>query len=206
MAVDRQGTAYVVFFDGSLFKVSTADASCQATTFQTGQGGFPTRFGMGFTANTFDPGETLFVAGFDTMFPILATINTTTFVTSQIGPVSMPIGEAELTGSGNGDLYSFGIVLDPTTQMVTSLHLSQLAKTNADVIGDAFVTLSSGTAQITDWAFAYWGGDFYFFTSASQPTTIVSKYTPGGQTDLGVYATIPSPVVGAGVSTCAPHP
>jgi hypothetical protein len=206
MAVDRQGTAYVVFNDGELFKVNTANASCEATTFQTGQGGFPPRFGMGFSANTFDPGEKLYVAGADTMTPILGTIDTTSFITTTIGPVSSPIGEAELTGSGSGDLYAFGIVLDSTTNMVTALHLSQLDKLTANVIGDAFVTLSSGTAQITDWAFAYWGGDFYFFTSAGQPTTIVSRYTPGGTTDLPVYATIPSPIVGAGVSTCAPHP
>ena len=35
MAVDRLGIAYVVFSDGELFRVSTADASGQATSFAT---------------------------------------------------------------------------------------------------------------------------------------------------------------------------
>ena len=51
MAVDRSGTAWVNFSDGGLFKVSTSDASCQATTFQKQQSGFQ-RFGMAFATNS----------------------------------------------------------------------------------------------------------------------------------------------------------
>jgi hypothetical protein len=213
MAVDRQGIAYVVFFDGTLFRVSTDTASCAPTTFESAQGGFPPRFGMGFSADMTDPGETFFVAGslppVNPEYPILATIDPATFALTQVGPTSKPIGEAELTGTGNGDLYAFGIVNttpDGGATMTTALHLSQLDKSTANVIGDAFVQIQSGTAEVTDWAFAYWGGDFYFFTSTDNTTTIVSRYTPGGTANLPVVQTIGSAIVGAGVSTCAPHP
>ena len=68
MSIDRNATAWVLykkglFSGGGLFKVSTKDASCAATTYQPGQAGFEL-FGMGFSADS--PGsksETLFIAG-----------------------------------------------------------------------------------------------------------------------------------------------
>jgi hypothetical protein len=202
MAVDRQGIAYVVYSDGELFRVSTATASCQATSFQIGQGGFSTEFGMGFSADLNDPGERLFVAG--NMSMELATIDPKTFMVTPLGTFSMPIGEAELTGTGGGDLYAFGLVL--TNQMTSAIHLAHIEKSTAKVLADAFLTVQSGAAMITDWAFAYWGGDFYFFTSSDYAHSIVSRYHPGGPTALPVVATIDTTaIVGAGVSTCAPQ-
>jgi hypothetical protein len=49
-------------------------------------------------------------------------------------------------------------------------------------------------------AFAYWGGDFYIFTSDGGSTT-VTRYDPGDG-DVQVVATLSRTVVGAGVSTC----
>ena len=40
MAVDRSGTAYSVFEDGSLFRISTATGACQKTPFVPDQQGF----------------------------------------------------------------------------------------------------------------------------------------------------------------------
>ena len=65
--------------------------------------------------------------------------------------------------------------------------------------------MASGSAQIFDWAFAYWGGAFYFFTSTDGSTSIVSRYVPGGPLALPTVTTLGTPVVGAGVSTCAPQ-
>ena len=203
MAVDRKGTAYVVFTpDGELFRVSTATASCQSTSFKAGQGGFSTEFGMGFSADVNDPAERLFVAG--TFSMELATIDTNNFQLTQLGTFSIPIGEAELTGTGGGDLYAFGLVVDGG--MTSALHLAHIDKGTAKVLADAFVTVESGTAQIFDWAFAYWGGDFYFFTSTDGVQTIVSQYHPGGPQMLPKWTTLlTTAVVGAGVSTCAPQ-
>src|SRR5262249_58120225 len=63
MAVDRQGTAWVNYDTGNIYKVSTKDASCTTTTFMPGQAGFTAALGMGFSSNA--PGskeETLFVS------------------------------------------------------------------------------------------------------------------------------------------------
>ena len=45
MAVQRNGTAWVLFNDGIIFHVSTKDASCGATAYVPGQNGYTT-FGM----------------------------------------------------------------------------------------------------------------------------------------------------------------
>ena len=51
-------------------------------------------------------------------------------------------------------------------------------------------------------AFAFWGGDFWIFTSPGGSTT-VTKYDPLTQGETAV-TTLGSTIVGAGVSTCAP--
>jgi hypothetical protein len=201
MGVNRQGIANVVFTDGELFRVSTLTASCETTPFVVNQGGFSTEFGMGYSADVNDPGETLFIAG--NMSMELATLDTTSFTVAPIGTFSTSIGEAELTGTGGGDLYAFGLVV--ANGATVALHLAQIDKPTASVLQDTFVTVQSGTLQIFDWAFAYWGGDFYFFTSTDGTNTIVSRYTPGGPLALPVVATIDHAIVGAGVSTCAPQ-
>lgn len=53
-------------------------------------------------------------------------------------------------------------------------------------------------------AFAFWGGDFYVFTSEGDGITDVARYRPSDGTVTGV-TTLGATVVGAGVSTCAPQ-
>ncbi len=200
MAVDRKGTAYVVFSPGgNLFQVSTADASCQATSFVPHQGGFPATFGMGFSADLNDPGETLYVAGDSTATTpeSLATIDTTTFQLSLVGPFSQPIGNAELTGTGDSKLYGFGVA-SPI------IHLAEIDKPTASILSDTFLTLPTGDTLVA-WAFAFWGGNFYFFSAAQEGSSTVSVYTPGGSTSTAQVNTIDKTIVGAGVSTCAPQ-
>ncbi len=201
MAVDRAGIAYVNFQDGQLFRVSTLTLSCEATGFVPNQGGFASTYGMAFSADVTDPGEKLFVAGLGTTQE-LANIDTTSFKLSPVGTFTQPIGDSELTGSGAGDLYAFGV------DTGTGAYLARLDKANASIYSEGLLTLATPPNEmITDWAFAYWGGDFYFFTSTDFTTSIVSEYTPGGPLTLPVVANITeSAIVGAGVSTCAPHP
>lgn len=205
MAVDRNGIAYVVFTSGDLYRVSTATASCRPTGFVAGQQGFSPTFGMGFSANATGVGETLFVAGSltGTNLGPLATIDLATLKLSMVGPFSKEIGDAELTGTGGARLYAFGIL---SSAGYSAIHLSQIEKRTARVIDDTFLSLSSGPTRVTGWAFAFWGGDFYFFTSTvtTGPTTI-SRYHPGDAPRALPLATIPATIVGAGVSTCAPQ-
>jgi hypothetical protein len=176
MAVDRTGTAYVVFTDGHLYKVSTANAQCEATNFVVGQLGFVT-FGMGFSSDTNDPGETLFVAEADFNGPSqgLATIDTTTFQLSFVGPFSTTLGRSELTGTGDGRLFAFSL-----DNPGPGSHLSQIDRATAAVLS----TTHLAVGDVNDaFAYAFWGGSFYFFTapSASVATT-VTRYDPVANT------------------------
>ncbi len=200
MAVDRQGVAYVVFSDGQLFRVSTLTASCKATGFVAGQSGFAPTFGMGFSANENDPGETLFVSGasFDDAGTIstLGTIDTSTFELTVVGQYTQDIGNPELTGTKDSRLFGFGPGVPDT-------HLAEIEKSTAKIKSDVLIQL--GQSMNSAWAFAFWGGDFYFFTQDDQGTTVVNRYTPGGPTAATPVNQIDNLViVGAGVSTCAP--
>ncbi len=188
MAVDRGGTAYVVFSDGELFTVSTVDASCHKTKFVPDQHGFKT-FGMGFSSDTNDPGETLFVAEADFSGPSqgLGTVDTSTFVLSFIGPFSQTIGRTEMTGTGDGRLFGFSL-----DQSGAGSHLSQFDKATAQILSTT--TLKTVGAADDAFAFAFWGGAFYFFTSPGGSST-VTRYDP---------TTGALQPWGAGVSTCAP--
>ena len=195
MAVDRSGTAYVVFSDGELFRVSTADASCQATAFQVGQSGFVT-FGMGFAANTADPGETLYVASSGTTTSTtsdLASIDTTSLLLTPVGTI--PASRPELTGNGEGRLFGFTSQGNATGSFVDEIDKS----TGALIAESPLPTVDQGAG----WAFAWWGSDFWLFTSPGTGTT-VTRFRPSDGS-VTVVAQIDSVIVGAGVSTCAPQ-
>jgi hypothetical protein len=198
MAVDRKGTAYVVYNNGQLFKVSTADASCKATSFVSGQMGFTTTFGMGFATIGAGPAEQLFVAADPTGGATLATIDTTTFALSTIGMVTPPAYLPELTGTGDGRLYGF---YAPDSTSMT-MAVGEFDKSNGNILGaDALSSVDRGTA----WAFAFWGGDFWLFTApGTTPLQTTTKYDPVSKS-LSVVAHYSSLIVGAGVSTCAPQ-
>jgi hypothetical protein len=195
MAVDRQGVAYVLFADGELFRVSTLTASCKPTSFFSDPSLFETQFGMGFSANKDAPGETLFIAAADDAASYLGTIDPSTFTLSPISPLSKPIGNPELTGTGDARLFGFG----PGSPQS---HLAEIDKATAQVKSDVILDLQQG--PINAWAFAFWGGDFYFFTSDQGGLSIVHRYTPGGTTTPPAVKQINLTIVGAGVSTCAP--
>jgi hypothetical protein len=197
MAIDRAGIAYIVFQDGELFRVSTATAACVPTPFVAGQHGFAHAFGMGFSHDAVGMGETLYVAsGSDTGAsgpPELATIDTKTFALEIVGPFNPTIDNAELTGTGAGDLFGFYATS-------TGSGIAQIDKANAQVFAESPLP---GVNQGSGWAFAFWGGDFYTFTAPSGGT-VVTRFRPSDGSIVPV-AQIGDTVVGAGVSTCAPQ-
>jgi hypothetical protein len=200
MAVDRTGTAWVNFSDGGLFKVSTSDASCQATTFKKLQSGFQ-RFGMAFATNSAtSQDETLYVVGIEGTSggKGLASIDLKTMELIKIGDFSGALrGQgAELTGTGDGRLFGF-FTTEPNAT------LAQIDKASGATTGDQDLNgVNTGQA----WAFSFWGGDFWFYTSpGAVPSTVTRKQssTDGSlstaKADVGGFR-----IVGAGVSTCAP--
>ena len=78
--------------------------------------------------------------------------------------------------------------------------IAEIEKTTARV---AAQTSLPGVDLGNGWAFAFWGGDFWLFTS---PTGLsqVDRYQPSTGTTSTVLTGIGDNIVGAGVSTCAP--
>jgi hypothetical protein len=200
MAVSRTGTAFVVFNDGNLFRVSTKNAACSATPYVSGKAGFTT-FGMGFSTVDQGPAENLYVAQTPEMLggagpSELGIIDTTTFDLTKVGNFMPGLDGSELTGTGDGRLYGFAI---DSTNAIAS-RIVRIDKANAKIVEQTElpdVEIAGG------WAFAFWGGDFWLFTAPNDVPTL-QHYSPA----TGLTTTVGSPpgkVVGAGVSTCAPE-
>ncbi len=199
MGVDRTGTAFVLYSDGSLFRVDTADASCEETDFQPNQFGFRT-FGMGYALD--EPmglTDSLFVAEINFQSPSLglASVDTETMELSPIGPFSEnPANAIEMTGSSDGALY--GYFLSDSGGWVVEID-----KETAEILDSTFVPVGQSGAL----AFAFWGGeggDFYIFTSPGNANTTVTRYRPSDGS-VSALTTLGRTVVGAGVSTCDPR-
>ena len=196
MAVDRLGTAYSVFDKGGLYQISTATAACKPTGYAVSQLGWTT-FGMGYATGP-DGGDNLYVVEVDFTQPSkgLGIIDTNTFTLSEVGAFSPDLTpECELTGTGDGRLFALCL---PTTG--TGSTLAQIDPATAKIIGEDQLKVGGPQEAL---AFAFWGGDFWIFTSPATNTT-VTKYDPIAKTEM-IAATLPgSQIVGAGVSTCAP--
>ena len=193
MAVDRTGLAFVLFDDGNIFWVSTADASCKASGYQPGQQGF-SQFGMGYVSDAVgSTAETLYVI--DDGAQGLASIDHQGQL-KKIGQFDkLAAKSGEVTGTGDGRL--FGFFVDITDPSKTSV--AEIDKTNAKVISNVPQSLPT----INAWAFAHWGGSFYLFDGTGSESSRVDKFTPGKGT-MNVVANAGYRIVGAGVSTCAP--
>ena len=208
MAVDRRGIAYSVFSDGNLFRVDTASAACEPTSYapdQVGGGNVFSTFGMGFVANTGDAGETLFVAEANVTDPTardskgLASINTTAYQLDFVAPfgvpASGPVAGPELTGTSDGTLYAFY-----TNQNGgTGSHIIQVDKDTAAIVHDYVLQVGDPDDA---YAFGFWGGNFYVFTGETDTT--VTEFNPATAVET-TATTFSGVVVGAGVSTCAPQ-
>lgn len=189
MAVDRKGTAWVLFSDGKMYQVSTKDASCKATSFAVGQSGFTT-FGMSFARD--GANETLYVADYNGKG--IAKIDTTSLKLSFIGSYGTTAGAGELTAKGE-QLYGF---FNSTGSLGT--RVAMIDKTTGKL---GTVNTLSGVTIGSGWAFAHWGGTFWLFHAPSSSSQVTeydfdTKTTKTAKTGLGFV------IVGAGVSTCAP--
>jgi hypothetical protein len=207
MAVDRNGIAYVVFSvqastttGGELFRVSTATAACQATGFKPGQNGFSHTFGMAFSKDATGTGETLYVAS-DATPPELATIDVQHgYTLNVVGAFDPAITAAELTGTGAGDLFGFW---GPNGPQSFDSAIVQIDKATAKVTGSSPLP---GVSQGQGWAFGFWGGDFYTFTSPTGQNSDVTRFRPSdGSITVVAHSPAGEVIVGAGVSTCAPQ-
>ncbi|MEO8874910.1 MAG: hypothetical protein ABI461_04920 [Polyangiaceae bacterium] len=201
MAVDRSGTAWVNFGDGELFKVSTADASCTATSYAPSSKTSEQRWGMAFSSNTAGSSdETLFAVPNDgsSSGSGVSSLNMSSLKLTTIGDFTDGLSgdSAELTGTGDGNLFAF-VTTTPAT-------LAKVDKTSGATAKADQVKLT-GVDTGTAFAFSFWGGDFWLYTSSDQISSQVTQYKASGDKSISVVVDDTGfAIVGAGVSTCAP--
>lgn len=196
MAVDRNAQAWVVFTDGTLARVDTKTAKCTPTSFAPGQSGFTT-FGMGFSSNS--PGsadETLFVSesSFGGSTLGLAKIDVQTLQLTPIGMYDKVNARAEMTGTGDARLFA--------AFEGSPYDVAQIQKTDAKVLMQAPQSAINYPPGGSNFAFAFWGGDFWLFVGPGTSTDVF-QYKPLTGVTTKVSSTS-AEIVGAGVSTCAP--
>ncbi len=209
MAVDRDAVAWVNFSDGKIFKVDTTQAGlpCTDTNYAPGQGGFTAALGMGFsTVSSTSVTETLYVS--DNTGPGgsnvpnggkgLGWIDTSTMAMTTVGPWGAPLSgfNAELSGTGTGILYGF------FTTTPSDLATIDKKTGNVSAVMPLPPTVSNA---VGGYAFSFWGGDFWIYTSGDTDTTSVTHVIGA---DGGVLVeemkSIGFTIVGAGSSTCVP--
>ena len=201
MAVDREGFAWVRHSDGSVWKVDTRTLACTATKFQAQAEAFA-KFGMGFATETKGGSvEVLYLS--DSNGAGLAKLDTSNLALKFIGPYTGDLAgtTSELTGTGDGKLYGFFVTMPA--------QIGEISKATGDVISaKPLPGVYAGTA----WAFSFYGGDFFIYTSSDVDNTLpmnargsdVTKYSPATGKIEVVKPKIGFKIVGAGVSTCAP--
>jgi len=200
MAIDRNGTAWVLYSDETLWNVDIRDASCKPTSYVSGQANF-VKFGMGFSTNS-NGGSTESLYLSDHFGKGLASLDPKGLGVKFIGPYTGDLRgvTSELTGSGDGKLYGF-FVTSPA-------KVAEISKGTGEILNP---TELPGVYAGNAWAFAFYGAKLYIFTNASgtiprvEGGSDITSFDPKTGTVTKVKERIGSKVVGAGVSTCAPY-
>ncbi len=199
MAIDKQGIAHVLYWDGKVYDVDLETGACDASGFGGNLSSFY-YFGMAYAADPASPsGETLFVreaafydAGSDPLVRKLARLDLATKDLEVVG--SGEGANADLSGTGDGRLFAF-VKNEDASASVTELD----AKTG----GALSVTPLDGVTIGDSWAFAHWGGDLWLFSGQEgQGLSVFQHELATGETTL--VATQGFRIIGAGVSTCVP--
>ncbi len=189
MTVARDGFAWVEYADMHLYRVDITTAACTPTDYVPNQIGFQ-RFGMGMVAASPESEETLYVADFDGLG--IAKLDRQTLKLELVGAFDQIFGAAELTGTADGRLFGFFPNESPAV-------IAEIDPGTGSILSVVPQPVTAGLA----WAFAFWGGDFYLFTAPEGDMTRVDRYRPSDGTTT-FLVNVPSIIVGAGVSTCAP--
>ncbi|MFT5684402.1 MAG: hypothetical protein ACI8RZ_005343 [Myxococcota bacterium] len=194
MAVSRDGTAYVVFNDGNLFRVDTETGQCDATGYRTNQAGF-TSFGMGYMQD--GSTEKLFISASSYLGGSgyqLGTIAPGQLKAVPVGVYDQLSARSELTGTGDGRLFG---AFEGEPYVV-----AEIDPRNARILSQAPQDAVSYPPNSSNFAFAFWGGSFWLFAGPGSSTDVY-RYNPDEGTTEKVSRQSFA-VVGAGVSTCAP--
>jgi hypothetical protein len=208
MSLDRDGIAWLEFTDGTLHTLDiNAPVGCDNPGFVPPPELAITNFGMGFVSESIDnPCDSLFGhrIGFGLDGPGVGLLfEVDTDAVDVIGSYPTDFNRAELTGTGDARLFAF---VDSIPAKLVELDKGSGAMlSQIDLVG-----IDASTA----FAFAAYGGDFYFFTGSdsnfnrSEVNHIdYDDSDNNGEQDITeIIPEVPfdGPISGAGVSTCAP--
>jgi hypothetical protein len=198
MAIDRNLVAWINYIGGIYTFDLNTKTGCQLALTPPSQ---YQQVGMGFATDQANgTSETLYVDSISGSG--LAKIDT---ATKQLTPINSFSGDqnvqfdvAELTGTGSARLFGYFTTFP-------NVRIAEIDKGTAAIISDHEL---AGVPPPSDWAFSFWGGDFYLYAApgnnASGNSTVI-RYRPSDQSvDTNYVPDTGFAIVGAGVSTCAP--
>jgi hypothetical protein len=209
MAVDRNVVAWLNYQDGDgaifTLDLKTPNAACTPSGI-TLPSGF-NQVGMGFSTDVAGgTTETLYLDGISGAG--LAKVDMSTMAVTLIGNFSndptLESQSAELTGTGNALLYGYFVDSDSN-----DVYVAGIDKTDSKILSSYKLP---GVMAPSDWAFSFWGGDFYLYASDGVNDSNVIQYDPTTKTvnqsfiaDVGMWPqTMGMMIIGAGSTTCAP--
>jgi hypothetical protein len=198
MAIDRNLVAWLNYI-GSIysFDLKTKTGCKLAMNLPSGF----EQIGMGFSTDSVNgTAETLYVDGIGGGG--LAKVDTNAKTLTQIGGFSndnkLAGQSAELTGTGDARLFGY-FTTSP------NVRVAQIDKGNANITADNAL---NGVAPPSDWAFSFWGGDFYLYaapgSNSSGNSSVIHYSAMTNQVDPTYVSDVGFQIIGAGVSTCAP--
>lgn len=166
MAVDARGKAWVLFASSQDFRTIDVNApnGCENPGYTPGQAGFGL-FGMAFsTISETSTCEQIFALSYSGSGPFregpgigqLGKLDPATLALTPIANIDYDGGE--LAGTGNGRLFAFA-GLDP----------AKLVEYDKETGLPIATTPLTGLSKTTASAFAFFGGDIYFFTEQKPP-------------------------------------
>ena len=210
MAVDHLGNAWVLFNDGRLFKVSTANGTCLPTGFRLEDGNFRGS-GMGFALNgTVGDEETMFLSWAPGQTPLASSkgafgsLALPALALIKIGVPDWDGGEGgELTGDGAGNLWGFVPGASGWSYSTAAPVIVRIDKGTAAAL-ETIALPQDRFVNVDAYAFASWGGNFYLFANGNG----LSRSSVYRVARDGTFETWMGPgswvIAGAGVSDCAP--
>lgn len=191
LALQRDGKAWTLFTDGSLYTFDTKTALCQATSYLSQQEGL-ILFGMKFILDKSSNTEKLYISSDSSNLPYrLATIDVATLKVSIIGYYNNIIGRGELTSSYDERLFG---LFEGTPYIVAEIN-----QTNAEILSKTSLDMIQYTPDSSYFAFESYLSNFFLFVGDNTYTDIF-LYDLSSKS-ITKKKTIPNGIVGAGIST-----
>jgi hypothetical protein len=185
------GAAYVLYSDGTLFRVDLQSLACTPTPFVTGQLGFPALLGLATSRSSGAKGLLLYGCIFSggLCAPTLARSDLTNFVLTEVGTL-VPNPNAGFPVDMKEDAFGRLIACDGSGLLIA------IDSATGAVLGEDATGLQAGSAL----AVLTWNDQLFFFT---QNQGVISSYdlVTRQLTALGVAG---DTIVGASAVPCVP--